>query len=460
MIPLRIIEEIYRHRWAMTIPSWRAMLSVIDGEEIKAEDYKYFHSLDTQYKANLAESETFGFRPKDTYYTNIRDNVGFILIDGPIIPRATWFSHMSGMTSLDVATNEFKALEANAKIDTVVHLLDTPGGVATGVSDYAAVIRQSNKKTYTFSWMAASAGMWIGSASNQHIVSEGGEVGSIGVVFTATDYSELDKKRGVKNIEIVSAQSPYKRADPATDEGRAVYQQRANELADVFVNSVASDRNTTPEDVLANYGQGAMVVAKRAKAAGMIDDITDVETFVNSLINKSDVIYNFPNRRVTEESMPKSVNENPNPPVTAESLRSDYPAIVAEIETAAVIKDRNRIKAIEANLDKLKGLHPTARTAAAELVAKRKFDDDATEASVAVELLDVVGKANTQALTEFAAPRREIETNVQKIATATAMPKDEEKDKEKASKERVNNLAAAMQRKVDRKKSNSKRSVH
>jgi ClpP class serine protease len=52
------------------------------------------------------------------------------------------------------------------------------------------------------------------------VVSTTSLAGSIGVVKSIHDYTKAYEKMGITEIEIVSSQSPFKRYDPASKDGR------------------------------------------------------------------------------------------------------------------------------------------------------------------------------------------------------------------------------------------------
>ena len=76
--------------------------------------------------------------------------------------------------------------------------------------------------------------------------------------------SIFEKDDEEKTIEIVSSQSPNKRPDISTEEGRAKIQARVDELAEVFIAKVARNRGITAVDVVKNFGAGDVSVGQYA----------------------------------------------------------------------------------------------------------------------------------------------------------------------------------------------------
>lgn len=250
--------------------------------QVLAENEELGHSLHLQSYEALEAMK--GQQMSGTHYGRLYEN-GIATIDliGPIFPRANMFTLMSGATSIAQFANDFIKIEANEDVRGVVINIDSPGGDVRGIGDAAKVVnmvtRASKKPIQVFaSGFMASAAYYVGSAVGPgYIIStESGLIGSIGVVLTA-------KAKSKDDIEIVSSQSPYKRADPSTEEGRAPYQQQVDDLAKIFVKDVSSYRKVTITKVLSDYGQGAVLVAPRAMKQGLVDRIGTLSEVVEEM---------------------------------------------------------------------------------------------------------------------------------------------------------------------------------
>lgn len=445
MTKLRLREEMQRHQWAMTPASLNAILSVLDGVELTEHDYKFFHTVSVEHRQVFSETSLFGAPVADTFYSSIKDNVGFLNINGPIIPRATWFSNASGMVAIDALTAEFKALEQNPRVESIVLLLDSPGGAVTGVSDFASVLKASGKRTYAFAWTAASAAYWIASAADTIVSPDTGLVGSIGTVISLTDYSEADRKKGVKQIEIVSAQSPNKRPDINTVEGQAVLQQLVDELSDVFIDTVGANRNKTSAEVMATFGAGALLVAKRALTVGMVDVIQDVNSFVDGLTTEQFTTlrgFQYSNSENPVNTTTEVKNMDPKENPTAADLKGLYPVAVAQLQSAACAEERARIQAIEAINSIFDASLPAVRKAAREAIDTKKYEAGATVESVQASMLVHTAQAQAGAVADYAEAKRDSAELVSSVSTPTVTPDTKTSDAQ-ASEARVNALIAA-----------------
>ena len=277
---LNILNEISQSSWAMRLESFSGLIKGVKGD-LSVQDYELFHKLDQDAKA--ATLSFLGQRVEKTLYSRVEGSTGSLFIDGPIIPRATWFSSISGVTSIDVLTDEFLKLEANSEIEKIVLVMDSPGGSVTGLSEFARIVAQSTKLVESINLgLMASAAYWIGSAANKIYSVDTGLIGSIGTIL-AMPNPEKDK------IIITSKQSPNKNMDVTTKEGRADAQRIVDDLAEIFISTVAKNRGIKRKTVLAQYGKGAVFVANDAQVRGMIDGIVSLRDFMSGASLKTEI---------------------------------------------------------------------------------------------------------------------------------------------------------------------------
>jgi ClpP class serine protease len=271
----QILFEISKNHWAMTSESFGGIIRAVKGE-LTEQDYSIFHGAPQDSKVEaLADIGEF---EEGNRYTSIDGNVGILFVDGPIVPRSQSLQKVSGITAISALKNEFVKLENDESIETIVLFFDTPGGAVTGISDFASVIAGSEKRTISYVFgMAASAGYWLASAADTIISADTGLVGSVGVVAT------IKKPDNDNEIEIVSSQSQKKKPDVNTEKGRAEFQAVVDDLADVFISTVAKNRKVDASFVLENFGQGSLLVASKAQNNKMIDGVANFNDLVTSL---------------------------------------------------------------------------------------------------------------------------------------------------------------------------------
>lgn len=226
-------------------------------------------------------------RPLDnTRKVSMRDGVAVIPVTGPIFRYANLFTEISGATATGVLAQDIQTALDNPYVRGIVLDINSPGGEATGVNELSKLIYAGRSvkpiKAYG-GGLVASGAYWLGAAADEMIIDETAALGSIGVVMSYLDTRKADEKSDVRRVEIVSSQSPDKRIDPNTDEGRAKVQATVDSLAQVFVAAVAQYRGTTVEKVLADFGRGGVLIGAQAVKAGMADRIGSLESVIAEL---------------------------------------------------------------------------------------------------------------------------------------------------------------------------------
>jgi hypothetical protein len=95
------------------------------------------------------------------------------------------------------------------------------------------------------------------------------------------DSSGLEEKTGVRKYDIVSNQSPRKAFDAADPDQRAALADKLTEMAEVFIDDVATFRGVSAATVKSDYGKGDWLVGTSAVAAGLADEIGSLESILD-----------------------------------------------------------------------------------------------------------------------------------------------------------------------------------
>ena len=204
--------------------------------------------------------------------------VAMIPICGVISNRMNMMSQISGGTSVEKLTAQFRSALADTNVKAIVFDVDSPGGSVEGVPELADEIfgaRGKKKMVAVANCMAASAAYWLASCADELVVTPSGAVGSIGVFAEHDDMSKAMDAEGVK-VSLISAGkykvegNPY---EPLSDDARANLQSQVDAFYSMFTKSVARNRDTTTSAVQNGFGQGRMVLAADAVKEGMADKV-------------------------------------------------------------------------------------------------------------------------------------------------------------------------------------------
>lgn len=261
--------------WAMPVEAFRGVLAVVDRMELTAEMVEALHASEP-----AAVSTANGEPLQNTKRATVRDGVACIPIRGVITRYAGLFSSLSGATSVDVVARDFRTAADDPRVRSILLDVNSPGGNVDGIAELAGIIREARGTKPIVSYVgnqAASASYWLASAADRVVLGKTGFVGSIGVIST------IDTSEDPDSEEVISTQSPHKRVDVKTKEGRSRHQARVDEMADVFVADVARNRGVSRATVLADFGKGDCLMGKKAVAAGMADQIGTYEHTLKTL---------------------------------------------------------------------------------------------------------------------------------------------------------------------------------
>lgn len=375
-MPSHVLDAILNESWAITPAALESILKIAD-RSFDNIDPKIFHASGTL--APQALLAVGGERLEGTRKAVRRGNVAVLPVMGPIFPRANLMTEFSGAESVESLAMDFSAAVDDPRIDTIILNIDSPGGDISGISEFAEMIHAARASKSVIAYVfgsAASAAYWIASAAGKIVSSDTGRLGSIGVVAAFKDTTGKDEKAGVRSIEIVSSQSPDKRLDIFSEGGRAKIQKLVDDLATVFVGAVARYRGTSPEEVLAKYGQGGMLIAGEAVEKGMADSIGSLESLIADNTGNN---FQIPGGFTMAEKQAVST-------VTVEAVRENSP------DTFQSIQETGRTAGVEqgaaAERQRILDIQSIKAPGYEAMIAEGIADAKATKATVSQKILE------------------------------------------------------------------------
>jgi signal peptide peptidase SppA len=209
-----------------------------------------------------------------------KSSIALIPIHGVITPHGSFFDMLFGDGGGGILNtgNLISQAAADPEVSHIVLDVDSPGGVTDQVPEVADQIwkaRSSKPVIAVANTDAGSAAYWLASQAHELNVTPSGRVGSIGVYMGHRDMSEAHARMGVKTTLVSAGKykvetQPYA---PLNDEAKAHMQSQLDDYYGMFTAAVARGRSVTPDFVSNNMGEGRMMLAKRAVAAGMADRV-------------------------------------------------------------------------------------------------------------------------------------------------------------------------------------------
>lgn len=317
------------------------------------------------------------------------NGTAYIPIMGGLVPNASPCGALAGEAETEYGFIQAAIAEAEASPDVTnaVFETDSLGGDVNGLDETAQAIANMTKPTTAVVHnAAASAAYYLISQADRIIaLSPMAQIGSVGVV------GKLQQDDG-KGAVFVSSGAPKKIPDISTKEGRSVIQARIDDLHSIFVRRVADGRGVTEEKVASDFGQGDMLIAEKALAAGMIDEVRGVSI---SRRNKPGV--------AGEQASAENAAEvsGGHKVTTLDEFRAANPGVLeahdAAIRTAALADGAKAEAARRDGLSAFLGKTKEGDKAVAEAIASGKSVQDAMPALVAATIPSSMNLADDNA---------------------------------------------------------------
>lgn len=220
----------------------------------------------------------------------VTDYIGVLDISGTIQASAetsmfsatTGYNHKLLMDSVD-------DMMSDPRNQGLLLNLDTPGGTVYEADELYLKIMEYKKETgrpvyaYMHSY-AASGGYYLAMAADEIYANRNTLTGSIGVIVSTYDMSELYAKLGIKEVNITSGKNKAMGSPgtPMTEEQLGIYQAYVDEAYNQFVDIIVKGRNLSREKVL-ELADGRIYSAAQALDLDLIDGISGYEDYISMI---------------------------------------------------------------------------------------------------------------------------------------------------------------------------------
>lgn len=214
--------------------------------------------------------------------------VAVLPVYGVLSQRANMMTEMSGGTSVEALQRAFREALADPDVSGILLDVDSPGGAAAGVPEFAEEIRAARGRkpiVAVSNSLMASAALWLGVQADELIVAPSSLTGSLGVVMAHEDWSAAEEQAGVKTTLVFAGEHKVETYDTVslTDDARSYMQSLVDDLHGMFVKAVAMARGVSVAHVQEHFGQGRVLTPRQAVKVGMADRIGTFEDAVARL---------------------------------------------------------------------------------------------------------------------------------------------------------------------------------
>ncbi|EGR2744156.1 S49 family peptidase [Vibrio parahaemolyticus] len=445
---IRIMNFIAGQSWAMLPESFTNLVDIAQREFDKG-------TLSKAVEEAVAGRE--GRPLNNTRTVENRDGVAIIPVNGVISRYSTFFHDICGGTSTEVLAKDFTTALDNPGIKAIVFDVDSPGGASKGLHELGEMIYQARGRKPIKAYVGGdgcSAAYWIASACDEVIVDATGTLGSVGTVGTIT----LSKGRDdVEVLEFVSSQSPNKRLDVKSEEGKAAIQNRLDELTDVFLDRVARNRNKTTQEVIDDFQQGGTLIGQKAVDAGMADRLGSLEAVVaevsgGRVTSKSQSAESQEFLKNAAESpvhidakgaldMPLTIKEGATASAVAEALKAQHPEAFEAITKGGYDEGHTagKLEGQQAETARVKSVFEQSMPGHDDLIQTLALDGTTSGEQAAVKVLAAERKASADFIESS---NNDAPNDVTDVAEGQETPKMSTKEIAKAATELVDEEAS------------------
>lgn len=182
----------------------------------------------------------------------------------------------------------------NPDVKHIMLNISSGGGTVSGLDDTGKLIALVNSRVkpvtaYTDSAMY-SAAYWLGASAGEVYASKSAGLGSIGVIATHIERSEMYKEMGL-GVTVIRA-GKYKAlansVEKLSEEGKAQIQAGVDIAYGIFKDHVAESRGKSVDYVESVMAQGREFYGQAAADAGLIDGVKSFDEVIDKITNSID----------------------------------------------------------------------------------------------------------------------------------------------------------------------------
>jgi len=214
------------------------------------------------------------------------DKIAIINIEGAIVGGSGGFGIFGSASGADDIARQIRRAGEDPSVKAIILRINSPGGSAAASQELHAEVckaRENGKIVVaSMSDVATSGGYYVACASDKIVANPGTITGSIGVIFSQLQYSELLERYGIRANVIKSGKykdigSPFRNM---TAEERQILQDMIDDIYIQFVQAVAEGRQMNENEVL-ELADGRILTGRQAKEVGLVDELGNFQDAVD-----------------------------------------------------------------------------------------------------------------------------------------------------------------------------------
>jgi signal peptide peptidase SppA len=210
-----------------------------------------------------------------------------IQVAGTLVQKLGTLRPYSGMTGYDGIRQNFLTALCDSKVDAIVLDIDSPGGEVAGCFDLVDAIYEARGSKPIWAILneaAYSAAYAIASAADRIYVPRTGGTGSVGVIWIHMDWSKALDRAGFKATILTYGD---RKADGHPEielsaEAKARFQEQIDTMGELFVTTVARNRNIPAEQVRAT--QAVTYLGEVGVSQGLADGVMAPDAAFRALL--------------------------------------------------------------------------------------------------------------------------------------------------------------------------------
>ena len=277
MKPYQILECLTRQPLLMSPGAVESILTVFQQHaQLSAEDYRLAREGKDVCGDKVALEQM-----------TVDKGLAMIPVKGPLGVNLGPFEKGAGATDYMDIQADLKTALNDEKVENILLVMDTPGGMYGGLPETAKLIDQvaAFKPVWAYvppGGQCSSAGMYLAASATGRLLAPSASMGSIGVYFAYTDLSEMAKQRGIK-VKVFSS-GKYKGAGvpgtALTEDQEDMIQERVLELAEEFYGHIRANLGDIPDEAMQGQTFRAEESVRLGFANAIVESLDEMKSFL------------------------------------------------------------------------------------------------------------------------------------------------------------------------------------